>query len=337
VASYSLNWLSPDFLYFKLFQLHQVVCRLNSVNSCLDSYLTSKTDCMKVLPFTIPVSHDKTIIVQEDSLPHFYQHLHRHEEIQLTFIQSGEGTLLIGNHMHSFNANEIYLIGANMPHVFKSSPSYFMDDSKKNIQSLTLFFNPKGKLASLFDLPELKHVHSFFSTCCSGFKVPASSFADISAKLLSIKYASGLDQLMQFFQLLKSLTVLENLYPLAPDVQPGSISDFEGVRISKIYNYIMQHYTRELTLEEVAATACMTPQAFCRYFKKHTRLTFVSFLNEVRINEACKKLIDGAYDSVSSIAYDCGFNSITNFNRVFKSTLGISPREYLNRYKSNLN
>jgi AraC-like DNA-binding protein len=99
----------------------------------------------------------------------------------------------------------------------------------------------------------------------------------------------------------------------------------------------MQHYNRDLTLEEVAAAAYMTPQAFCRYFKKHTRLTFVSFLNEVRINEACKKLIEGSYDSVSSIAYDCGFNSITNFNRVFKSTLGISPREYLNKFMSNVN
>lgn len=292
---------------------------------------------MKVLPFTIPVSHDKTVIVQDETLPHFYPHLHRHEEIQLTFIQRGEGTLLVGNHMHAFSSNEIYLIGANMPHVFKSNPSYFSDDNSKSIQSLTLFFNTKGKLASLFDLPELKNVHSFFSTCYSGFKVPANSFSEISGKILSIKYATGLDQLMQFFQLLKSLSVLENLNPLSPDVKPGSISDFEGVRISKIYSYIMQHYNRDLALEEVAAAAYMTPQAFCRYFKKHTRLTFVSFLNEVRINEACKKLIEGSYDSVSSIAYDCGFNSITNFNRVFKSTLGISPREYLNKFMSNVN
>jgi AraC-like DNA-binding protein len=292
---------------------------------------------MKVLPFTIPVSHDKTVIVLDETLPHFYPHLHRHEEIQLTFIQRGEGTLLVGNHMHSFSSNEIYLIGANMPHVFKSNPSYFSEGNSKSIQSLTLFFNTKGKLASLFDLPELKNVHSFFSSCYSGFKVPASSFADISGRILSIKYASGLDQLMQFFQLLKSLSILENLNPLSPDVQPATMSDFEGVRISKIYSYIMQHYNRDLTLEEVAAAAYMTPQAFCRYFKKHTRLTFVSFLNEVRINEACKKLIEGSYDSVSSIAYDCGFNSITNFNRVFKSTLGISPREYLNKFMSNVN
>ena len=114
-----------------------------------------------------------------------------------------------------------------------------------------------------------------------------------------------------------------------------NFSDYEGMRISNIYNYIMQHYNRDITLEEVSEAAYMTPQAFCRYFKKHTRVTFITFLNEIRINEACKRLIDGSYESVSSVAYDCGFNSITNFNRVFKSTTGKSPREYATVFLSN--
>ena len=292
---------------------------------------------MKVLPFTIPASHDKTILVQEDILPYFYPHLHRHEEIQLTLILKGEGTLLVGNSMHSFCANEVYLIGANMPHVFKSDASYFAPGSTKETHALTLFFNTKGKLASLFDLPELKNVYSFFSNHYSGFRILEHSFNDISAKILSIKYSAGMDQLMQFFQLLKSLSTLENTSPLSPDVQPKTFSDHEGMRISNIFNYIMQHYNRDLTLEEVAGAAYMTPQAFCRYFKKHTRVTFVTFLNDIRINEACKKLIDGTYDSVSSVAFDCGFNSITNFNRVFKSTTGKSPREYAAVFLSKVN
>jgi AraC-like DNA-binding protein len=292
---------------------------------------------MKVLPFTIPVSHDKTVIVKDEVLEYFYPHLHRHEEIQITLIQKGEGTLLVGNHMHAFSANEIYLVGANVPHVFKSDPSYFSAKGNKRVQSLTIFFNTKGKLASLFELPELKNVHSFFSNFYNGFKIPPQSFADISAKILGIQYSNGLDQLMQFFQLLKSLSTLENVNPLTPGTERKALSDYEGMRISNVYNYILQNYNRDLTLEEVAEAAYMTPQAFCRYFKKHTQLTFISFLNEVRINEACKKLIDGGYDSVSSVAYDCGFNSITNFNRVFKSATGKSPREYIASFLNNLN
>ena len=78
----------------------------------------------------------------------------------------------------------------------------------------------------------------------------------------------------------------------------------------------------------------MTPQAFCRYFKKHTLHTFIGFLNEVRINEACKKLTDGQYDSIATVAYNCGFNSITNFNRVFKTITGKSPSEYIESYRT---
>lgn len=291
---------------------------------------------MKVLSFTIPVAHDKTILVQEDIAPDFYPHLHRHEEIQLTLILKGQGTLVAGNSMHPFAPGELFLIGANMPHVFKSDRATDAP-AEEGTHALTIFFNTKGKLASLFELPELKTVHAFFSQYYSGFRVPPHSFSEISGRMFSIKYAAGLDQLMQFFQLLKSLSSLENIAPLTRDLEPKSISDHEGMRISAIYNYIMQYYNRDITLDEVAGTAFMTPQAFCRYFKKHTRLTFVSFLNEVRINEACKKLINGPYDSVSSVAYDCGFNSITNFNRVFKSTIGKSPREYVSDFLNRLN
>ncbi len=292
---------------------------------------------MKVLPFTIPTSHDKTIHVQEDIEHHFYPHLHRHEEIQLTLILKGEGTLLVGNNMYSFGANEAYLVGANIPHVFKSDASYFASDSDKEIHALSIFFNTKGKLMSLFDLPELKSVYTFFSANYSGFKIPQQAFSDISIRVLNMKYAEGMDQLMQFFQLLQTLSGLEDINPLSPETQPKTFSDHEGMRISNIYNYIMQNYNRDITLEEVAKAAFMTPQAFCRYFKKHTRVTFVTFLNEVRINEARKKLVDGSYESISSVAYDCGFNSITNFNRVFKSTTGKSPREYATVYLSKVN
>ena len=311
----------------------------NSVNLCKfmgENYLVTKAVSMKVLPFTIPVSHDRTVIVKEEVLPFFYPHLHQHEEIQLTLIQKGEGTLLVGSSMHSFKAGELYLIGANIPHVFKSSPSYFSAADTGAAHALTLFFSTKGKLSSLFELPELRNVHSFFAQHCSGFRVPPQAVNDIAGKMLSIQYDNGLEQLMQFFQLLKMLSALENIIPLATDTPSKTYTDYEGMRISSIYSYIMQNYNHGITLEEVAAIAFMTPQAFCRYFKKHTGLTFVSFLNEIRINEACKKLINGSYESVSSVAYDCGFNSITNFNRVFKSTIHKSPREYVSQYLGNM-
>jgi AraC-like DNA-binding protein len=291
---------------------------------------------MKVLQFTIPVPVNQTIIVQKEVLAYFYPHLHRHQEIQLTWIQKGEGTLVAENNMHSFSSNEIFWLGANQPHIFKSDPSYFLPRSKKITAALTIFFNPNGQLAHLFDLPEIKNIKKFIHQHSSGFKIPQPGVAEISNLMLQVKNSTGIDQMIHFLDVLKKLGSYENLTPLAASSQPRQYSEREGLRIGSIYNYIMQHYDEAITLEDVAKQAHMTPQAFCRYFKKHTRHTFVSFLSEVRINEACKKLTDGTYDSIATVAYNCGFNSITNFNRVFKSVTSRSPSEYVDRFFQNV-
>ena len=291
---------------------------------------------MKVLQFTIPVPINQTIIVQKEVLPYFYPHLHRHHEIQLTWIQKGHGTLIADNNMYSFVPNEIYWLSANQPHLLKSDPSYFLPKSKKITSALTIFFNPEGQLAHLFDLPEIRNIKKFIQQHSSGFKIPQQYVAEISHLMVQIKNGNGVEQMIHFLDILKKLLSYEKLSPLSSSSTPQQYSEHEGIRIGNIYNYIMQHYDKAITLEDVAKQAHMTPQAFCRYFKKHTRHTFVSFLSEVRINEACKMLTDGAYDSIATIAYNCGFNSITNFNRVFKSVTSRSPSEYVDSFFKNV-
>jgi AraC-like DNA-binding protein len=287
---------------------------------------------MKVLQFTIPVAHDKCVIAQYEELPHFYPHLHRHKEAQVTWIQQGEGTLIAGNNMHAFKPDEIYYIAADQPHLFKSSPEYFQPDSK-GIKALTIFFNPNGSLSAMFELPEMRSFKEFIQQHPQGFKLPAEAMPKVSRAMLDIQGTNGSDQIIQFLQMLRILTTMKaQPEPLSELGITTGITESEGIRISNIYNYILQHYSKAITLDDVAEEACMTPQAFCRYFKKHTRQTFVSFLNQMRINEACKKLTENKYESISAIAYKCGFTSITNFNRVFKSVIGHSPRAYLDNY-----
>jgi AraC-like DNA-binding protein len=288
---------------------------------------------MKVLQFTIPVAHDKTIITQKDSLPAFYPHLHRHEEIQLMWVQHGHGTLIVENNMHPFWSNEIFWIGSNQPHVLKSEGLPFGSKTKKNAQALTLFFNPEGKLAPLLSLPEFKKIRSLIEQYQEGFKIPEAYVAEVSSRLLKIHQTQGIVQFLAFVELLNFFLSVKDPQPLITGSRLSAVNEQEGIRIGYIYNYIMQHFDTEIKLEDIAREAHMTPQAFCRYFKKHTRLTFVSFLNEVRISEACKKLSGGAFDSIAAVAYNCGFNSIANFNRVFKSITGKSPRSYLREYE----
>lgn len=287
---------------------------------------------MKVLPFTIPVPHDHSIIVQEEVLPHFYTYLHRHAEVQITWIQEGEGTLLAGNNMHVFRGGEIYMIGANLPHLFKSDPAYFIPDSGKMVKTVTIFFNPAGTLAPLFSLPEMLQIKTFIEQNPSGFRIPDSLYYDMTQRITAIQQSNGATQLYGFIELLNVLSSNTGLPPLSSGSYAYSMTDPEGERIASVYNYIMQNYSGALTLEEVARQAHLTPTAFCRYFKKHTRHTFINFVNKVRVNEACKMLVNGQSKSIATIAYSCGFNSITNFNYVFKSITGVSPRDYVNGY-----
>lgn len=292
---------------------------------------------MKVLQFTLPVPHDKSVIAEKVSLPYHYPYLHRHKEIQITWIQRGEGTLIAGNNMHDYAPGDIFLLGANLPHVFKSNPEYFNNDPNKRIEAITIFFNPDGALTPLFDLAELKSSKMFMQQHQQGFKVPHSCVDKISQLMMVIKNSSGTDQLARFLDLLKGLSCIKSkLDPLSTYGNLPGITENEGIRIGNIYNFIMRHYSDQITLEDVAKVAFMTPESFCRYFKKHTGHTFISFLNEVRINEACKKLIAHKFENINTVAYKCGFKSITNFNRVFKSVIGSSPRDYIESYNSNM-
>jgi AraC-like DNA-binding protein len=293
---------------------------------------------MKVLQFTIPVTFDKSIIAEDVSLPYHYPYLHRHNEVQITWIQKGEGTLIAGNNMHPFGPGDVFVLGANLPHLFKSNPEYFLADIDGSIKALSIFFNPAGLLAALFDLPEMKPFKLFMQQQEQGFKVPAVNADTISRNMTLLKNVSGPDQLIRFIKLFKGLSgINEQLHPLSSYSNLPGITENEGIRIGNIYNFIMQNYNEAITLDDVATAAHMTTESFCRYFKKHTGHTFIAFLNEVRINEACKLLMVNKFESISTIAYKCGFKSITNFNRVFRSVTGNSPRNYMEVYNNNIN
>jgi AraC-like DNA-binding protein len=289
---------------------------------------------MKVLQFTIPVSANDTVIIQQDVLPHFYPYLHRHPEIQLTWVQKGDGTLLAGNSMHNFAPNEIYWFGANQPHLFKSDATYFSKKNKKTIQSLSLFFNPGGKFLPLLELPECKNLQKFLQQYPSGFRLPDEHVAEIASLMMQVGKSAGIERFIVFMEIFRKLIGYGKLPALSNTPPPVRYSEHDGIKIGQVYNYIIQYYNKPITLDDVAKQAHMTPQAFCRYFKKHTRQTFVSFLNEMRINEACKQLIESDYDSIGTIAYNCGFNSITNFNRVFKGVTKLTPSGYMEKVRS---
>lgn len=288
---------------------------------------------MKTLQFNVPTTQGQSLTIQEDVMDSFYPHLHRHQEAQLMWIKKGKGVLVVEDTLHPFKENDIFFLGANQPHVFKSMSQ---DGLSNESRSISIFFDPNGKLKSLFSLGEFDSLNHFIQSNARGFKVPHTYFQQISERVVQLKEADELDKLMQFFYLLRSLAMIsKETEPLCAERIEFNQESSSGVsRITLICNYIKENFKNELTLEDVANYANLTPQAFCRYFKKHCGVTFVSYLNRIRIKEVCNQLNEDHLESVSFIAYNCGFNSITNFNRVFKQIRGCNPKEYTDNYKS---
>lgn len=284
---------------------------------------------MKVLEFTLPVVAHNSIITKEEKQTHFYPHLHRHNEIQLKWIIKGEGTLVAGNSLHHFKSNEIYWIGARQAHVFKSNQSAGKNKSKNKFHSIDIFFNMETQLAPFFALPEMERLKTFVDKHQSGFKVPSENVPAISAIMQQLNNSMKLDRVLNFILLFKLLLSLKHLEPLTTSTEFVQVDERDGMRIAGVYNHILKNFRKQISLEEVAKLAFMTPQAFCRYFKKHTHHTLIGFINQVRINEACKQLMENKNDTIAAIAYSTGFNSITNFNRIFKTVVKKSPKEYV--------
>lgn len=290
---------------------------------------------MKVVQFTIPVSGNNLIHVQEDYLPHFYEHLHRHNETQITWVIKGEGTLIAGSHMQPFNEGDIFVIGANQPHLFKSNREFFDKESTRIIHSFNIYFDTKGFLSKMLDFPDMLSIKKFIENSVHSMQSTLQNHQMIASAIMKVSDTTFGFRLAAFIELLQLFANLKDWKYLATDTFEYT-TDSEGLRMDDIYQYTIAHYTQDITLEEISAVVFLTPQSFCRYFKKHTLKTYTTFLNEVRINEACKLFMANNFTNISAIAYQTGFNNVVNFNRVFKNIMGKSPGEFIKDYNKSV-
>lgn len=276
---------------------------------------------MKVLPFKIPKAQNIGLIYQEDKAQYFYNKLHQHEDIQLCTIIKGEGTLIVGDRINDYKTGDVLIIGSNLPHVFKSDATNI-----KESFMVSLFFTEHSFGKDFFSLDDFKELTSFFKKSMSGFKL-LSNQQKVQERFLSLKNATNLERFIGLFDILRLIEKSENK-TLADFVYPKKYSDNEGKRMREVMDFTIHHYDKNINLNEIASKANMTPNAFCRYFKQRTNKTYIQFLNELRLEHACKLLLSNKDLSISEIAEKSGFNNISNFNRQFKIVKQLSPTAF---------
>ncbi|TCP28441.1 AraC family transcriptional regulator [Tenacibaculum skagerrakense] len=278
---------------------------------------------MKVLPFKIPKPKNLGVIYQEDKTPIFYGNFHEHEEIQISCIIKGKGTLVVGDTIHQYSENDVFVIGSNLPHVFKSDGN----EEKADSFMISLFFTETSFGTGFFKLDDFKELDYFFKKSSNGCKLINSQ--PLVPLFLQLQKASNLERFITFLELLKILNKSESI-PLASFIAQKKHSDDSGKRMQTIMRYTMDNFNSEITLDTIAEKANMTKNAFCRYFKKRTNKSYFTFLNELRIENACKLLTTNNEISIKEIAYKCGYNSLSNFNRKFLAIKKTTPLKYRN-------
>jgi AraC-like DNA-binding protein len=275
---------------------------------------------MKVLPFIIPKPENDTLVVQEDRVPMLYDKLHQHQEIQISLIKKGEGSFIIGDYLGEFSEGDIFIIGENLPHVFHNDPF------EGEVHMISLFFMKSSYGDQFFRLPEFKGLEPVFKASALGIKLEEPS-VKLFELMENIIHKSKLNRFISFLEILQAISK-ERMMTLSSAIHNKSYGEEEGKRMRDIFEFSLNNYDQNISLHQIAGIANMTTNAFCRYFKQRTNKTYINFLLDIRIGNACKLLTKKTDLSIAEISYKSGFNNLTNFNRKFKSIKGITPSEF---------
>lgn len=282
---------------------------------------------MKILPFKIPKGSNESIRLQADDDKVFYDYLHQHPETQLTVILSGEGKIIAGDYIGNFKPGDVFLIGPNLPHVFRSDKKYYLEESTQRAQSLSVFFEWRSFGDNFLALPELKCLQEFSKLSERGLSIKSSTGIHVKRLMKQLFTKKDMDRVIVLLKILQLLASSTEKEVLASAGVYNNYDEQDGKKLADIYRFTMKEYHRKIQLEEVAGIANMTTNSFCRYFKKRTRKSYVDFLTEIRIGQS-KKLLQQGDLSISQISYEVGFTNLSNFNRKFKEVCSVTPTEF---------
>lgn len=255
---------------------------------------------------------------------------HFHHAFELNLVVNGTGTRFIGDHIGHFNAGDLVLMGAELPHTWCSDPA--LPQGTGMYQSLTLQFSDRVLGDSLHTDPEWHHVRLLLKRAARGLNFHGKSREVARKKMLELTELAGPARLCCFLSLLEALTHSEEYQSLASHDYAPTLPSANETRIDKVCTWINQHYAEEIALPEAAALVNMSVSAFSRFFKRSLGQSFTDYVTELRLSHACKLMLE-TDASISEAAFQAGFNNLSNFNRRFLERKNISPRVFRQSYQ----
>ncbi|MFW5762053.1 MAG: AraC family transcriptional regulator [Cyclobacteriaceae bacterium] len=279
---------------------------------------------MQPLIQKLPLTEGRSFIARTFETPLFETPFHQHNEVELVLCRGSNGTAFIGDYINEYEFGEIYLLGKNLPHWFRKKEKEMIG------RALVIQFNEDMFGSGTLALPELDSIKELLKNARKGIKLKGELHTKVKKELNTIEEKTGFGQLMSLLDCLHAISISGEYDYLNKSYFLDSSKDVQN-KIGTVLEYTMNHYTQKIKLEEVAQLINQSIPRFCKYFKTNTKKTYVQFLNEVRINHACK-LIKTSNRNITDICYESGFRNWANFSVQFKRICNMTPTQYRNKH-----
>lgn len=260
---------------------------------------------------------------------------HYHQEFELSFITEGSGSRIVGDSLEEFHPGDLIFIGPRIPHVWFSRAPVLNQHSGRTLESVYLLFNQEILPEGLTSLPEFEHVNRAIQLSERGIRITGDTLNQVSRIMLQLPYLNSMKRLMLFYEIMNIIGESKSFTFLASADYIKTRFESTNTRVKSIHEFLMLNYQEEINLEEIAGIVHMAPASACRFFKSSTGLTIFEYLNKIKIDYACKLLLNTDLNIVD-ISYDCGFNNLSHFNKQFRKFQGKTPTEF-RRFRHNIN
>lgn len=281
---------------------------------------------MSVLYEKISFPSGSSIRARDINRQHFTFPLHLHDELELNYILDSYGTRFAGDSVEYFQSGDFVLLGSQLPHTWQNHEKFYANRSTLNVKAISIQFG-----TNFIDLtasyPELMHISEMLKKSTRGIAFGNTAVQQNHELLVSLPKLEGFKKMIKFLELLDNLVKTSDYRFLASSSFADIKTDQSFKRITDTLEFISNNYQHQLSLDELSSRFHMSKSSFCNYFKRKTGKTVINYINELRISHACK-LLTQSDKNILEIAYECGFNNISNFNRTFKTIIGKPPREY---------
>ena len=251
--------------------------------------------------------------------------LHFHEDYELCLTLNVRGKRILGNLVEDFTEKDLVITTPNVLHCYKR------DDAFLNVRCEVVVIQFPKELPSwgIFDTDQLRNIRNLLCQPAPGLKFSEETAEAVRERLLRLPRTEGFEAVQLFFGILHELACADRTQVELIGVQSSDSTLPHSRRINKIVQFVEKNYHHKISLVGMSASSVS------RFFKQRTRHNFWDYLNGFRIDRAAQMMIETEH-TISEISYACGFNNISNFNRVFRERIGTTPSDYRNKFKESI-